>query len=62
MTETWLLHGTNAGLCYDDHHCPSCEAGGAAVDCADMFEHPICGTVACSTGDVAPDSEEAGDE
>jgi hypothetical protein len=29
---------------------------------APTFEHPICGHVACSTGDVAPDPEEAGDE
>lgn len=43
-------HGTNAGLCFEDHTCPACEDGRPA-ECADLFEHPICGVVACSTGD-----------
>ena len=45
-------HGGNAGLCTDDHICSGCEVGGA---CSDLFEHPICGVVACcadaATGD-----------
>lgn len=41
-------HGGNAGLCLDDHTCPGCESGGP---CVDLFEHPICGTVACTFGE-----------
>lgn len=57
MAEVWLLHGTNAGLCYDEHFCPSCTAGGPVEDCMDLFEHPVCGVVACSTGDKEEDQD-----
>ena len=41
-------HGGNAGLCTEDHFC-GCEVGGA---CSDLFEHPICGVVACCADEV----------
>jgi hypothetical protein len=44
-------HGGNAGLCFEKHFCPPCEAGNLD-ECVDMFLHPICGLVACSTFDV----------
>lgn len=40
-------HGGNAGLCWEDHTCPSCEAGRPLTECVDLFEHPACGLVAC---------------
>lgn len=36
------------GLCDEDHHCPPCEDG--TGPCVDLFQHPICGLVACATG------------
>lgn len=44
-------HGGNGGLCLDDHTCLACEAG---RPCVDLFEHPICGTVACCADEVTP--------
>ena len=45
-------HGGNAGLCLDDHTCSSCEAGRPLTECVDLFEHPVCGTVACTADEA----------
>lgn len=39
-------HGGMAGLCEQDHICPSCED--TTDVCMDLFVHPTCGLVACS--------------
>ena len=44
-------HGGNGGLCGEDHFC-GCEVGGA---CVDLFEHAICGVVACCADEVTGD-------
>ena len=36
-----------APLCFEEHTCPDCEDG--TGPCRDLFEHPICGLVACRT-------------
>lgn len=44
------MHGRPAhqgGLCTDAHYCPPCED--QTGPCVDLFMHPICGLVACST-------------
>ena len=38
-------HGGYPPLCEDDHTCPPCEDH--TGPCADLFEHPMCGVVAC---------------
>lgn len=38
-------------LCHQPHHCPACEDHTGT--CVDLFQHPICGLVACDTEDDA---------
>lgn len=40
------------GLCTKPHICPDCEAG---ETCSDLFEHMICGLVACDSDALTPD-------
>jgi hypothetical protein len=51
MEDGAVSHGSSTGLCWENHTCPSCERG---QPCLDLFIHPECGLVACSTQEGEP--------
>jgi hypothetical protein len=45
-------HHSTAGLCERDHMCPPCIDSLRDTECLDLFHDPVCGLVACMTGDA----------